>query len=228
MELSKLLGVTFNDPTLLLQAITHTSYANENGTEHNERLEFLGDAVIELCMSDFLYTQKGNADEGEMTKQRAQAVCEEALLKYAMHLDLPRYLRLGKGEEMTGGRERPTVISDAFEAIFGAIYLDQGFEVAKKVFSQTVLPNMNEVKVIKDYKSTLQELVQADKRTLTYKIEKESGPAHNKIFVASVKMDNILMGKGEGKTKKDAEQNAAKEALEKLAHGMVKDDPYGF
>lgn len=211
------LGVKFKDISLLETAFTHSSYANERNTLCNERLEYLGDAVLELAMSNFLY-KHDMSDEGVLTKKRAQAVCEEALNVYASKLDLKSYLRFGNGETSNSLRNRPAIIADAFEAVLGAIYLDQGFETVIRVVDHCIIPYLNEVWNLKDYKSILQEKVQSDKRSLRYEIVKDSGPAHDKTFEAVVYMDDtILMGKGLGKTKKEAEQMAAKQALEKEA-----------
>lgn len=196
------------------RAMTHASYAYENQTEKNEKLEFLGDAVIELLMSNYLYL-KGLADEGAMTKKRAQAVCEEALVIYAEKIDLKSHMRLGHGEEQKGAN--PSMIADAFEALFGAVYLDLGYQAVKKLFNQIVVPNLKHVWAIKDYKSTLQEYIQSgDKRNISYQTLKETGPSHDREFEVAVKLDNhIILGVGKGKTKKEAEQNAAHDALKK-------------
>ncbi len=215
-ELAQKLSLNFLDNKLLKEALTHSSYANENGGECNERLEFLGDAVLELCMSKHLIkTEK--IDEGAMTKKRAQSVREEALVIYAGHLQLSQYILLGNGEEKTGGRERPAIIADAFEAVLGAVFETFGFDKTYEVFEKIVLPYAKEVLIIKDYKSHFQELVQADKRSISYEIENEEGPSHDRTYTAIVKMDTIIMGRGSGKSKKDAEQEAAKKALDKLA-----------
>jgi ribonuclease III len=212
--LLKMLNLPYKDESLYEMALTHSSYAYENQTEKNEKLEFLGDAVIELLMSDYLYNED-LADEGAMTKKRAQAVCEEALVKYATQIKLKKYLKLGKGEEAKGAND--SMIADAFEALFGAIYLDLGFDSVVKTFNKVIVPNLNLVWNIKDYKSTLQELIQSgDKRNISYQIVKETGPSHDKEFEAAVKLDNhIILGIGKGKTKKEAEQNAAHDALKK-------------
>lgn len=215
-ELEKKLGYTFKNKNLLTLALTHSSYANEHGSECNERLEYLGDAVLELAMSCALY-KKIQLDEGVLSKTRAKAVCEEALNVYADKIGLASYLLLGNGEEHSGGRKRPAIIADAFEAVLGAIFLDSNFETLYRVFEGIVLPYYNVVFTIKDYKSVFQEKVQADKRTLHYEIVKDEGPANDKVYEAVVYMDQILMGRGTGKTKKEAEQNAAKQALEKEA-----------
>jgi len=208
------LHLPYKDESLYEIALTHASYANENQTEKNEKLEFLGDSVIGILMSDYLY-QEDLADEGQMTKRRAQAVCEEALVKYASLINLKDHLRLGRGEMIKGAND--AMIADAFEALFGAVYLDLGFRYAYKLFHQLIVPNLNMVWNIKDYKSTLQEFIQAgDKRSISYHIIKETGPSHHKEFEAAVKLDNVItLGIGTGKTKKEAEQNAAKDALKK-------------
>ncbi|MGM9970897.1 MAG: ribonuclease III [Anaeroplasmataceae bacterium] len=208
------LGVKFKNLQLLKTALTHSSYSNENGGECNERLEFLGDAVLELCMSKYLINHY-NLSEGDMTKKRAQSVREEALVIYANHLELSEYLLLGHGEEQTGGRFRPAIIADAFEAVLGASFMEFGFDVTYEIFSKIIVNHIDEVLYIKDYKSTFQELVQADKRSLKYEIVSKKGPSHNTIFEAVVMMDDIIMGRGSGHTKKEAEQQAAKMALEK-------------
>jgi ribonuclease-3 len=167
-------------------------------------------------MSTYLYDKYRSFDEGDMTKRRAQSVCEEALVIYAEKFNLSQYLLLGHGEELKGGRYRASMIADAFEAILGAVYVDLGFKKALEVFERLVLPYIDEVNIIQDYKTKLQELVRTDRMSLQYEIISESGPAHNKTFEALVKMENaVVLGKGVGKTKKEAEQNAAKEALNK-------------
>lgn len=212
----EVLGYKFHNIELLRVALTHSSYANEHSLESNERMEFLGDAVLELAMSKYLYSNI-DLDEGVLTKTRAKAVCEVALNVYAKKLGLPKYLYLGNGEEITGGRERPAIIADAFEAVLGAIFLDSGFENALAIVQRHIIPYLKDVVRNKDYKSLLQEKLQSEKRTIRYEIVREEGPANNKLFEAVVYMDNILMGRGIGKTKKEAQQNAAKAALEKEA-----------
>ncbi len=215
-KLAQILGVKINNEQFYFEALTHSSYANENNVKCNERLEFLGDAVLELLMSDYL-TKNEDLSEGEMTKKRARCVCEMALVSYAHKINLNELILLGKGEEQSGGRERDAIIADCFEAVLGAVYLDLGFDACLKVFKRIIQPYLSESEDIIDFKSTLQELVQADKRSLTYEIVSEKGPSHNKVFEAIVKMDDIIMGYGTGKTKKDAEQNAAREALKKMS-----------
>jgi ribonuclease-3 len=209
------LNLPYKDESLYEVALTHSSYAYENQLENNEKLEFLGDAVIELLMSDYLY-KLNLASEGVMTKKRAKAVCEEGLVIYAEKIDLKSFLKLGKGETQKGPND--SMISDAFEAFIGATYLDLGFYETQKLFNQIMVPYLNEAWVdIKDYKSTLQEYIQSGgRRNISYQIVNESGPSHNRKFQAVVKLDNhIMLGTGHGKTKKEAEQNAAKAALKK-------------
>lgn len=218
-ELENLFGLKFNNFDLLIRSMTHSSYANENDTKSNERLEFIGDAVVDLAVARYLFDHINDA-EGVLTKKRAQEVCEASLYQYANSFHLGDYLLLGRGEEKNGGRQKPAVIADAFEAFLGAIFLDKGLEEVYKVLNKVVFPAIrnNLDQEDSDYKSKLQELVQSDKRTLTYQIISESGPAHEKEFVARVTMDDeIIMGEGFGKTKKEAEQNAARVTLEKLA-----------
>jgi ribonuclease III len=212
----------FKNMALLERALTHSSFVNEQKCEErdNERLEFLGDAVLELAMSQFLFENFKDAKEGELSKLRAQHVCESALVVYAQGINLGNYLRLGKGEELSGGRERPAILADAFEALLGALFLDAGYQEAYKFLDRVVFELLRNGIVIdiKDYKSKLQELVQADSsRSISYKTVSESGPAHNRLFEVEVLMDEIVMGSGAGRSKKEAEQNAAKMALDKVA-----------
>ncbi len=202
---------------LLKQALTHSSYSNEyENSPNNERLEFLGDAIIGFLMGEYLF-KKGISKEGELSKKRAQAVREEALFKYASHIDLGSYLRLGKGSLLSKGRENPSIVADAFEALFAAVYLDLGFLAARRLFYRLIVPNLEDVKTIKDYKSTLQEFVQTDRKNISYHMEGEKGPSHDKTFKVSVRVDDIILGVGIAKTKKEAEQKAAQMALAKLA-----------
>ena len=175
------LNITTNNLELYLQALTHTSYAHENHTEHNERLEFLGDAVIELMMSTYLFTHDPS-NQGVLTKRRAQAVREEALVLYAKKIDLEKHMRLGNGEQSA----KPSMIADAFEAFFGAIYIDQGYEKAYQVFLDTVIPNLKLVEHIKDYKTQLQEFIQLERKSLSYKTIKVGGPSHRPVFKSEV------------------------------------------
>lgn len=212
-------NLDFNNKKLLERALTHSSYAYENNTLSNERLEFIGDAVLDLLVGRFLYDHIPES-EGVLTKKRAQEVREEALVIYANKINLGQYLLLGKGEEMSQGREKPGILADAFEAFIGAIYIDKGVDETYKVLSDIVFPHViiDIKKDDADYKSKLQELVQSDKRTLKYEIVSEKGPAHDRDFISRVYMDEVIvMGEGQGKTKKEAEQKAAHSALKKLA-----------
>lgn len=215
IELEKKLNLEFNDKDLLIKAMTHSSYSNEHNTLSNERLEFLGDAVIGFLMGEYLFNQ-GLKTEGKMTKRRAELVCEEALTLYAKKINLKSYLILGKGSIALGDRNNPSIIADAFEALFGAIYLDQGFLKTKELFYNLVIPYVKDVR-IKDFKSTLQEFVQTDRKNVSYYLEEETGPSHDKTFKVSVRMDNIILGVGVAKSKKEAEQKAAEIALSILA-----------
>ena len=223
-ELQEFFNLDFSDIDLLKTALTHSSYANEHNCESNERLEFLGDAVLDTMMGKYLYEKYPKFNEGNLTKHRAKNVCESALVEYAKECNLKKYLLLGKGEEKSGGRNRIALQADAFEALIGAVYMDKGVEECYKIFNKVVIPLVEEDREdnFVDYKSYLQELVQSDKRTLEYRIVNEIGPSHNKTFVTRVYMDEILMGEGEGKTKKEAEQNAAEMALKKLAIRSMK------
>ena len=214
-ELFEKIGIIPKNLELYERALTHSSYAYEATCSNYERLEFLGDAVIELLMSDYLYVHN-LGDQGEMTKSRAHFVRKEALVIYAEKIDLKKHILLGKGEQQKGANN--AITADAFEGLFGAIYLDQGYDKSKQVFENLVLKHLNEVlKEDYDYKTRLQEDMQVDKRTIEYKITKETGPAHDKEFEAKVYVDGIMYGVGIGKKKQEAEQNAAKEALEKKA-----------
>lgn len=223
-KLEQFFGLEFKDKDLLKTALTHSSYANENGCESNERLEFIGDAVLDLLMGEYLYSKYKGYNEGDLTKKRAKNVCESALVEYAKECNLKDYLLLGKGEEKSGGRDRVSLQADAFEAFIGAVYLDKGLDETYKVFDKIVIPIVEEEREdnFVDYKSYLQELVQSDKRSLEYKLHSESGPSHDKVFSIRVYMDEILMGEGTGKTKKEAEQSAAEVALKKLAIRSIK------
>lgn len=223
-SLEAFFNLKFNNPDLLTTALTHSSYANENNVESNERLEYIGDAVLDLLMGEYLYMKFPQRQEGALTKMRAKNVCESALVEYAKKCHLKDHLLLGKGEEMSGGRNRSALQADAFEAFIGAVYLDKGLEEVRKVFEMIIVPTVESDSVdnFVDYKSYLQELVQSDKRTLEYKVIDEQGPSHNKTFITRVYMDDILMGEGSGKTKKESEQSAAETALKKLAIRSMK------
>ncbi len=217
-DLERAIGYEFKDGELLNRALTHTSYANEERMPgyHNERLEFLGDSVLSLVVSEHLYTTRQKEPEGRLTRARAALVCEEALFRYAQKIGLGRCLFLGKGEEMGGGRQRPSLCADAFEALVAAVYLDGGLAQAKRL----VLPLIAEEETaVEDYKTALQEKVQATPgATLRYLAAGERGPDHDKVFLALVQLDGKTLGQGEGRSKKAAEQMAAKEALAALAN----------
>ena len=214
-KLFESIGIIPNNEKLYITAMTHSSYAYENDVVNNEKLEFLGDAVLELLMSDHLYGQKLES-EGEMTKTRAKSVREQALVIYANKLNLKSYILLGRGESQKGANK--AIIADAFEALIGALYLDQGFIKTKEIFGFLCLKHLNEVlNEDFDYKTLLQEYMQVDKRTIEYRITRETGPSHDKEFEAKVFVDDILYGVGIGKKKQEAEQMAAKEALKKKA-----------
>ncbi|HPD99699.1 MAG TPA: ribonuclease III [Bacillota bacterium] len=222
-DLEMMFNLNFNNFQLLIRAMTHSSFANENNCLSNERLEFIGDAVLDLVVGKFLYDHIPES-EGILTKKRAQEVCEDALYNYAKSFNLGDYLLLGKGEELSGGRDKPAVLADAFEAFLGAVYVDKGIKEVYKIVEKVVFPVIikNLHKEDNDYKSKLQELLQSDKRSLRYEIISESGPAHDKEFIARVFMDDtIKMGDGKGKSKKEAEQNAAFAALQKLANKKI-------
>ncbi|MDF2556294.1 MAG: rnc [Bacillales bacterium] len=220
--LEKELDSIFQNKKLLFQAFTHSSYVNEHrmkSVESNERLEFLGDAVLELTVSRFLYEQFPNLPEGELTKMRAAIVCEPSLVNFANQLKFGDFLLLGRGEDQTGGRKRPALLADVFEAYIGALYLDQGIENVISFMEKFIFPKIKTgaFSHVMDYKSQLQEFIQKDNsRQLEYVIVSETGPAHAKVFVSNVKLDHEEIGTGTGKTKKEAEQNAAAMALAKL------------
>ncbi|MCR8641782.1 ribonuclease III [Paenibacillus sp. N1-5-1-14] len=216
------LGIHFRNGDLLKQAFTHSSYVNEHriaGHRDNERLEFLGDAVLELSVSEYLYETYPDRSEGELTKLRASIVCEPSLVTFAEKLNFGAFVLLGKGEELTGGRTRPSLLADVFESFVGALYLDQGLLAASSFLRKHVfghIPTAGKHLII-DYKTFLQEHTQQHSMgTLEYRIVDERGPAHEKQFVAEVHMDGAMLGQGLGRSKKEAEQGAAAQALEKL------------
>ena len=216
-ELEKRIGYHFQNPELLEKALRHSSYANEhkmNRIECNERLEFLGDAVLELVSSEHLFAQFPQMPEGELTRLRASLVCEPTLAFCARDIELGSYLLLGKGEEATGGRTRESVTSDAMEALIGAIYLDGGFANAKEFIHKFILSDLENKKLFFDSKTILQEIVQADiNKPITYQLLKEEGPDHNKAFYVEVFIGDVDYGTGKGRTKKAAEQQAAYQAI---------------
>lgn len=218
--LATLLGYSFNNQELILQAFRHPSYVYEKdelGISDNQRLEFLGDAVISLAISHLLMESFPEIKEGDLSKYRASLVSESGLYHIARELHLGDYLLLGKGEEQTNGRKKPSIISDAFEALIGAIYLDGGFAEALRIIAKLFSPLLNKItlgKSINDFKTELQEYSQDTFQSPPeYRVEKETGPDHDKTFYVSVYLKEKLMGLGKGKSKKEAEQNAAKEAL---------------
>ncbi len=216
-DLEERIGYHFKDIALLKQALTHSSFTNEqkiNKAKNYERLEFLGDAVLELVSSDFLFRLHPNMPEGKLTKLRASMVCEPSLAFCAKDLELGRFMLLGKGEETTGGRERDSITSDAMEAVIGAVYLDGGMTPAKEFINRFILSDLEDKKLFYDSKSNLQELVQGSfKKNVSYELLEESGPEHDKTFRVSVYMENECLGTGTGRTKKAAEQQAAYKAL---------------
>lgn len=219
MKLLEGYHIKTSNPQLYETAFTHSSYANENvGVENYERLEFLGDAVIELVVSEYLYKNK-NLEEGRMTKLRASYVCEDALYELAQILHLGDYVRVGKGEESSGGKYKRAILADVFEAFIGALYLDQGLETTKKVLNDILIKKMEsgDESFFSDYKSTLQEFIQVNVKTIDYEIIEQDGPPHDRLFTVAVKIDGIIYGIGKAKSKKEAEQLAAKDALSKRA-----------
>ncbi|MGN0400606.1 MAG: ribonuclease III [Blautia sp.] len=220
LELEKKIGYSFQDFDLLIKAMTHSSYANEQKSEkreHNERLEFLGDAVLELISSDYLFRNYPDTPEGTMTKKRASMVCEPTLALCAREIPLGEYLLLGKGEDATGGRQRDSIVSDAMEALIGAIYLDGGFANAKEFIDRFILNDIENKQLFYDSKTTLQEIVQGSyEEDVRYEIVKEEGPDHNKSFYVHALLGNRILGEGCGHTKKAAEQQAAYCAIKKL------------
>ena len=216
-ELEEKLGYHFHDRRPLEQALCHSSYANERHMDrllNNERLEFLGDAVLELATSEYLYLNYPEMPEGEATRTRASIVCEQTLALCARDLGLGTWLRLGKGEELTGGRERDSITSDAMEALLGAIYLDGGFANAKEFVHHFILNDIEHKKLFFDSKTILQEQIQSEtEEPLRYELIKEEGPDHNKRFTVTVSLGNDILGTGSGRTKKAAEQEAAYRAI---------------
>lgn len=201
-------------------ALTHSSYANEHSLNSNERIEFLGDAILGLLVAEYIYTNFPDMPEGKMSKLRATYVCEDANAKYAKEIGIDKLLLLGRGEEATGGRTRPAILSDAFESFLGAVYLSNGIKDVKKILEKEVFPLIlaRDEKPFIDYKSKLQEYVQAEKRSdLQYVLDDVDGPPHKRVFTMSAVLDGIRLGTGVGGTKKEATQEAARIALEKMA-----------
>lgn len=218
MEFEKEIGYCFKNKELLKKALTHTSYAYENEVESNEKLEFLGDSILEYISSDYLYHQYPQLTEGEMTKVRAQVVCEESLYKIAKRLNFSDFLRLGKSEIINHGNKRPAILADSVEAVIAAIYLDSGIGQVKQFIVNNLKEAIEEASKnagMKDYKTVLQEKLQENGNvTIIYTIIRETGPDHDKRFTAQVQCNGEILAIGEGKTKKQAEMEAAKKALE--------------
>ena len=215
-KFEEVIGYHFKNEKLLRQALTHSSYANERHMKKhsdNERLEFLGDAVLEIISSDFLYRNYPDKPEGELTKLRASIVCEPTLALCTKEISLGDYLLLGNGEDQTGGRERKSILSDALEAVIGAIYLDGGFANAKEFVLKYILTDIEHKQLFYDSKTILQEVVQGEHASLTYELTDESGPDHNKSFSVNACIGDRVIGSGSGHTKKAAEQEAAYQAL---------------
>ncbi len=207
------IGYSFNDTSLLETALNHSSYANECKKESNERLEFLGDSVLSIIISDCIFKRLAHTDEGKLSKYRATLVCEHSLNETAKKIDLSSFIRLGKGEELSGGRNRPSIVSDAFEAVLGAIYLDGGIEKAREWVLNLMQKSIDDVVMgygYNDYKTMLQEALQkGTKGKVTYRTVSEEGEDHNKIFEVEVMVDGVPQNRGRGKNKKEAEQDAA-------------------
>ena len=225
LSFEKKIGYTFRDKKLLRQALTHSSFANEkrlNKLSNNERLEFLGDAVLELTSSEYLFHEHEKMPEGDLTKLRASLVCESTLALCARELALGEYILLGKGEAATGGRERESILSDAMEALIGAIYLDGGLTSAKEFIGRYILSDMEHKKLFFDSKTILQEIVQSEyKKQLCYELLSEEGPDHNKKFTVLAHMVGTPLAQGVGRTKKAAEQNAAYHSILMLKKGEL-------
>lgn len=222
-NLQKVIGYKFNNIDLLNEALTHSSYANEQHKKVrcNERLEFLGDAVLSIVVSDYIFENCPELPEGELTKLRASLVCEKSLFQFAKQIDLGKYLLLSHGEQRNGGAQRPSILSDAFEALIAAIYLDGGISSASKHILNFIVPEIEQRKNIsfKDYKTALQEIIQKNPgEKLEYILIGSSGPDHDKHFKVEVHLNSNVIGRGGGKSKKEAEQQAAREALELMGY----------
>lgn len=220
-SLEEKINYTFRSPALLENALTHSSYANEHreeGTCSNERLEFLGDSILGLIVAEHLYRQRPDLPEGDLTRIRAALVCENSLVEVAKRLDLGYYLKLGKGEQAGGGRDRPSIQADAVEAILAAVYLDGGIGQVRKIIHTLILEQGTETTAsTRDYKTALQEIVQRENgKTLSYRMIAESGPDHAKVFTMEVQLNGETIGSGQGRSKKEAEQAAAKTAVKLL------------
>ncbi len=223
-EFEKRIGYDFKNVDLLIMALTHSSYYNENRIKkygYNERLEFLGDAVLELVASEYLYVKNPESPEGDLSKMRASYVCEPTLAECARSIDLGKFLLLGRGEELTGGRDRDSILSDALEATIGAVYLDGGFECAKEYICVHILNDIeiDGKKLFYDSKTILQEFVQSERLELEYELLEEAGPDHDKLFTVAVNINGRQVSKATGHTKKKAEKAAAYQAMLKLGAG---------
>lgn len=221
-QLEEKIGYSFKNKSYLQTALTHSSYANEQREpEYNERLEFLGDAVLSLVVSNYLFKNYTTEKEGTLSKMRASLVCEKALCRYSTSLGIGEYILLGHGELSSGGRTRPSILADVFEAIIAAIYLDSGISQAEKFILSFIIPELSRPlqPAFKDYKTILQEIIQQNnEEELTYNLVSETGPDHDKHFVVEVRLNSNVVGKGGGRSKKEAEQRAACEALKLLGY----------
>lgn len=220
-EVEKLIGIEFDNKGVLITALTHSSYANQfKDVKYNERLEFLGDSVLQLCVTKYLFNNYKDKSEGELTKIRALVVCENSLHKVSRELQLGKYIRMSKGEELTGGRERTSIQADALEAVIAAIYLDKGIEIANDFildnFRDVIDKAINE-EIILDFKTRLQEVLQKNGEVnIAYNLVKHEGPPHRRMFYTDLLINGEVMGEGVGFSKKESEQNAAKTALQRL------------
>jgi ribonuclease-3 len=214
-EFEEIIGYSFKDKELLKTALTHSSYANENRlSQDNERLEFLGDSVLGFVTAEYLFSQYKSRHEGELTKLRAAVVCEKSLFKFAEKISLGKFIYMGKGEEHSGGRNRPSIVSDAFEAVIAAMYIDGGIDVVRSYILEFITEAVKREASFKDNKSLLQEEIQKNKgNTIAYEELAEYGPDHDKVFSFAVKLNGEVIGTGEGRSKKEAEQAAAGNAL---------------
>ncbi len=222
-EFEKKIGYTFKDKELLHEALSHSSYANEfkNSRNSNERLEFLGDSVLSIVVSEYLFKHFKHLPEGDLTKIRASLVCETALFEFSKKIDLGQHILLGKGEENSGGRERPSIVSDAFEAVIAAVFLDGGLDEARKYVLGFMPEDIDRYRNRSngDYKTILQEVIQRNREEkVEYFLKSQTGPDHNRVFVIQVMLNSNVIGTGEGHSKKQAEQMAAKEALELMGY----------
>lgn len=222
-EFESKIGYTFKNKELVHEALSHSSYANESkcGRNSNERLEFLGDSVLSIVVSEYLFTHFKHLPEGELTKIRASLVCEKALFEFSKKIDLGQHILLGKGEENSGGRERPSIVSDAFEAVIAAIFLDGGMKAAEKYVLSFIPKNLdaNSSKALQDYKTMLQEIIQRNpEERVEYVLVDQIGPDHDRKFMVNVCLNSNIIGRGEGHSKKQAEQAAAKEALSLMGY----------